>query len=93
MIRPAHLRAARGQGHVALLGIRPEQLQFIHADVGRLEVHPDGLEFSRAEMHLAIAAPIFLPRPRAAQFFAFIGNRLEQRFAALAARMIRSKFR
>ncbi len=77
MIRPAHLCATRGQGHVAHLGIRPKQLQFIYANVRRFEIHLDRLELRRAEMHLAIAPPILLPRARAAQFFAFTGNRLE----------------
>ena len=93
MIRPANLCAARGQGHVALLGIRPEQFQFVHAHIRRLEINLDGLEFGRAEMNLAIAAPIFLPRAGAAQLLALVGNRLQQRLAALAPRMIRAKLR
>ena len=93
VIRPAHLRVARSQRHVALLGIRPEQLQFIHTHVRRFEVHLDRLKLCRAEMHLAIAAPILLPRAGASQLFAFTVNRLEQRLAALTPRMVRPKLR
>ena len=93
VIRPAHLRATRSQRHVALLEIRPEQLQLIHTHVRRFEVHSDSLILCLPEMHLAIATPILLPRPGAAQLLALPRNRLEQRLTPLAPWMIRAEFR